>query len=290
MTMEKVYPLFLRAVTKDYIWGGTRLNERYGRGSGPVAESWELWGGCPVENGELAGKTFAEAIGGDFPLLVKLLDAREKLSVQVHPSDADAEPGERGKEEFWYILEAKEGSFLYCGLKRELSREELRAAALDGSIEQLLHKVPVSAGDCIYIAPGIIHALGAGILTAEIQQNSDTTFRLYDYGRGRNLHLERGCAVAKRCVGGGEKFRVQGEEALKEIIQAEHFRLRELCSRERVSLCAADFQHLLVLEGQSRLVHSGKNYELYPGASVFLPAGLGEYSIEGPCRALITEK
>lgn len=290
MTRKANYPLFLRPVTRDYIWGGTKLSERYGRGSGAIAESWELWDGCRIENGSLAGKTFAEVLGGEFPLLVKLLDAREKLSVQVHPSDGNARAGERGKEELWYILEAEEGAFLYCGLQRELSEEELCAAAMDGSIEQLLCKVPVSAGDCIHIAPGTIHALGAGILTAEFQQNSDTTFRLYDYGRGRELHLERGCAVAERRAGCCEKYRARGEGPLQEIIRAKHFCLRELCSRERIRLCARDFQHLLVLEGESRLIHGGLEYELYPGASVFLPEGLGEYSIEGPCRALITEK
>ena len=287
---DKTYPLFLRSEPRDYVWGGCKLSERYRKGSGRIAESWELYGESKIAYGPLAGLPLRQAAGGDFPLLVKFLDAREKLSVQVHPSDENALAGEHGKEELWYVLEAEAGSFIYCGLKEELSREQLRAAAVDGSIEGLLHKIPVAAGESIYIAPGTIHALGAGILVAEYQQCSDTTFRLYDYGRGRELHLERSCAVADRRAFRPEKLLPQGEGALREIIRTAHFRLRELCVAERITLCAADWQHLLLMEGQSRLLHGGNEYALCPGDSVFLPAGLGEYEIIGPCRALIMDK
>ena len=289
MMTDKLYPLFLRSETKDYIWGGSKLSERYHKGSGRIAESWEFYGESIIENGPLAGKRLREVPGWEFPLLVKFLDAREKLSVQVHPSDENALAGEQGKEELWYVLEAEEDSFLYCGLKKTLQPEELRAAALDGSIEGMLHQVPVRPGEIIYIAPGTIHALGAGILVAEYQQNSDTTLRLYDYGRGRELHLDRACAVADCRASRPEGLYPRGEGAVKEILRTPHFRLRELCAEERVRLCAEDWQHLLLLEGRGSLVHDGENYALRPGDSVYLPAGLGDYDIIGPCRALIMD-
>lgn len=135
---------------------------------------------------------------GDQPLLVKYLFTSERLSVQVHPKDEQARARglERGKSECWYILEAEPGATLGLGLKRDASAEELRAAALDGSIEELVDWRPVRAGDFFSVPPGTIHAIGGGISLLEFQQNSDVTYRLYDYGRPRDLHLEEGIAVA----------------------------------------------------------------------------------------------
>lgn len=287
--MMITYPLFLRGESRDYIWGGHRLGERFGKMGGRIAESWELCGESVVENGIYAGQKLREVLGADFPLLVKFMDAREKLSVQVHPSDENAIAPERGKEELWYIVEAEPGSTLGCGLKKDVTAQELREAALSGQIEELLHQLPVAAGESIYIAPGTVHALGAGILAAEFQQASDTTFRLYDYGRGRELHLERGCAVADCRAARPEKLLPRGSGDVKEILRTPHFRLRELCSREDIALSADRWQHLLLLEAGGVLVHAGEKYPLYPGASVFLPEGLGEYRIEGACRALIMD-
>ena len=206
--------------------------------------------------------------------------------MQVHPSAADALAGERGKEELWYVLDAEAESFIYCGLKETLSPAELRAAAVDGSIEALLHKIPVSAGESIHIAPGTIHALGPGIVAAEFQQYSDTTFRLYDYGRGRELHLDRGCAVADCAASVPEKLLPRGSGAVRDILCTPRFSLRELQVEENLRLTATDWQHLLILDGQGQLVCGGENYALSPGASVYMPAGLGDYDIMGPCRAL----
>ncbi|MBQ2895131.1 MAG: class I mannose-6-phosphate isomerase [Oscillospiraceae bacterium] len=290
MTMKADRPLFLRNVARDYIWGGTKLSEHYGKGSGCIAESWELFDDSLVENGSLRGQTLRQVLGASFPLMVKFLDAREQLSVQVHPSDENALAGERGKEELWYVLAAEPGSYICCGLSRDMTVEELRAAAVDGSIETQLQKLPVAPGDSIYIAPGIVHALGAGVLVAEYAQNSDTTFRLYDYGRGRPLHLDRACAVAECRAGGCAILPETAESGLREILRTPHFRLRRLINNGCMSLCARDCQHLLVLEGEGSLHHRGKAYGLYSGASVFLAAGLGDYSIEGPCRVLIADQ
>lgn len=137
---------------------------------------------------------------GDQPLLVKYLFTSERLSIQVHPDDAQARARglPRGKSECWYILHAKPGATLGLGLKRKVSQGELRAAALDGSIEELIDWRPVSGGDFFMVPPGTIHAIGGGISLLELQQNSDVTYRLYDYGRPRELHLDDGVAVARR--------------------------------------------------------------------------------------------
>lgn len=283
------YPLFLRSETRDYIWGGARLGELYRKGRGRIAESWELYGANRVENGPLAGKTLRDVLGRETPLLVKLLDARETLSIQVHPSDESALGDEQGKAELWYILEAEAGSAVLCGLNRDLSAEELRAKAIDGSIESCLHRIEVQRGDVIYIAPGTLHALGAGILAAELQQNSDTSFRLYDYGRDRPLQLDRGCAVAERKARTPNVLH-SGEAGLSAPVLTPYFRLRELRSAHTAALSTERWQHLLVLEGESTLCREGERYPLRPGDSVYLPEGSGEYRIEGPCRALIIEE
>ncbi len=134
-------------------------------------------------------------------VLVKYLFTSEKLSVQVHPSDAEALPGEAGKEECWLVLDAEPDARLAIGFEREVTPDEIATAAKDGSIEQLLTWHPASAGDLFYLPAGTVHAIGPGLALVEVQQNSDTTFRLYDYGRPRELHLERGLVVAQ-----GERY------------------------------------------------------------------------------------
>lgn len=136
--------------------------------------------------------------GDDLPLLAKYIFTSERLSIQVHPDDVQARKRglKQGKSECWYILDAEPGATLGLGLKREVEKDELRAAALDGSIEQLMDWRPVSAGDFVFVPSGTIHAIGAGISLLEFQQNSDVTYRLYDYGRPRELHLDNGVAVS----------------------------------------------------------------------------------------------
>ena len=162
-------------------WGRTCLPSMFGDTGG--RQIGEVWFAGPE----------------DAPLLVKYIFTSERLSIQNHPSDAEArERGlERGKEECWYILDAEPGATLGLGLKREVDKDELRAAALDGSIEQLIDWKPVRPGDFFYVPAGTIHAIGAGISLLEFQQNADVTYRLYDYGRPRELHLDDGIAVAK---------------------------------------------------------------------------------------------
>lgn len=164
--------------------------------------------------------------GGDLPLLAKYLFTSERLSIQVHPNDQQARARglPRGKSECWYILNAEPNSVLGLGLTREVSKEELRAAALDGSIEQLMDWRPVQAGDFVFVPPGTVHAIGGGISLLEFQQNADVTYRLYDYGRQRELHLDDGLAVATRGPFKGTiRLLTEGDEAA--LVHGPHFEL-----------------------------------------------------------------
>jgi len=201
------------------VWGGTRLARRFGyAGPEPVGEAWMVYDENEIQDGPFAGQPLKAALCGlgpaflgekalkkyglELPLLVKLLDTAEWLSVQVHPDDAyahsvEAHTGFHGKNEAWVILDAEPGARIVYGVKRPVSRDELKAAAEDGSILELLNFVPVVPGDVIFVPAGTIHALGPGIFLYEVQQRSDLTYRLFDYGRGRKLHLEKALEVAR---------------------------------------------------------------------------------------------
>ena len=211
-------PLKFRPILKRNVWGGRRLGDLLGKPVGPhsdYAESWEICDHGPDQSvvidgpwrdwslqrlvREHAGELLGRHAGIlQFPLLIKFLDARDRLSVQVHPDDARASryaPGERGKSETWVVLAAGPQSCVYAGLLPGIDEALLRAALAEGTIERCLHRVPVVAGDCLYIPAGTVHAIGAGTLLAEVQQSSDLTFRLFDWnrtggdGKPRRLHI-----------------------------------------------------------------------------------------------------
>ncbi len=222
-----LYPLTFTPALRDYIWGGRNLEKLYGRRlpPGPSAESWEISGhpNAPtaVDAGPLAGQSLpavleayqADLVGtrggwalerGKFPLLIKLLDAEKRLSVQVHPTDDFAlahENGELGKTEMWFILQARPGAQLILGLRPNITPAAFRQAIADNALEACLHHLPVQAGDAVFLPSGTVHAMLEGIVAAEIQQNSDTTYRVYDWGRvgsdgqPRPLHVEKALAV-----------------------------------------------------------------------------------------------
>ncbi len=225
--MKQLYPLLFKPVLKDYIWGGRHL-ESFGRElpeSGPVAESWEISshedGMTTVSNGAYAGKTLqdlldtlgVELVGtnnqwaldrGKFPLLVKLLDAKKKLSVQVHPDDDYAkahEGNELGKTEMWVVMRADPGAAIVYGLEKKTTPEELRKALDKGELNTFLHQVPIEAGDHICVPAGTLHTILGEAVIAEIQQNSNTTYRVYDWGRlgtdgnPRPLHIDKALDV-----------------------------------------------------------------------------------------------
>ncbi len=213
-----VGPVALEPVLVERIWGVQSLAPWHDGPvqGGPVGEIWLTAENCKVATGPWAGKTLAELTSaapepfGDprhegFPLLIKLLFPREKLSVQVHPDDAQAKAGgmPRGKTECWYVLSAEPGAQVAVGFKEPLSQEDVKSAIKDGSLEEKLRMIPVKAGDMVFVDAGTVHAIGPGMVVLETQQYSDTTYRLWDYGRPRELHVEAGTAVTRTTTAAG---------------------------------------------------------------------------------------
>jgi len=315
-------PLKMRPCYKEYLWGGTRLKTDFGKADAPdvTAESWELSchpdGMSLVENGRYQGKTIGELgeldhdgfWGSDcrtksFPLLVKLIDAKKDLSIQVHPSDRTAlvGQGERGKAEMWYIVDCEPQAAIYYGFSLRVTRTEFLERSRNGTICQVLNRVPVSRGDVFYILPGTIHAIGAGIVIAEIQQSSNTTFRVYDYqrrdgnGNLRPLHLERAAEVVDYAPVIPQDCKANSsvsfpEFTMTEMFSCRYFRAYRIDVRGMVNLrCdGRSFQHLLCVEGGGVISVNGGTYPLERGDSYFVPAALGEYRIGGRCRVLLS--
>lgn len=312
MEEQKRYePLRLEPCLRSYLWGGTRLREKYNKtGDGVIAESWELSvrgdGMTRIASGEHSGEPLEKLLRSDFagmagtrcpeetfPLLIKLIDARRDLSVQVHPSDATArrENGEQGKTEMWYVVDCEPGSTLYLGFSRAVTPEELTERARNGTICEVLNRVRVHPGDVFFVTPGTIHAIGAGILVAEIQQNSDTTFRVYDYnrvgadGKPRQLHLERAAEVMNYAPmpGAADTLSPCPPDGVQEVLTCEYFRVCRAEVKTRISLSTdgGSFTHLMCVRGEGSILCGGNVYPFRQGDSYFLPAALGEYAVDG---------
>jgi len=206
-------------------WGRLDLRPWYSETgtTEPVGEAWLTGAECVVETGPMAGRTLAQ-VAAEFPLLVKLLFPNEKLSVQVHPDDAMARAmGQpRGKTECWYVLEAEAGATIALGLGEGVTAEAVRSAVADGTLEKLLEWVPVEAGEMVFVDAGTVHAIGPGVVLLETQQTSDATFRLYDYGRGRELHLEQGLRAMKMRTAAG-KVRPRAMDGFTRLIEQRYF-------------------------------------------------------------------
>lgn len=315
---RKYEPLRLKPCLRSYLWGGTRLREEYHKtGAGIIAESWELSvrsdGPTLIDSGAHCGESLADILRAapagmagtrcgiaPFPLLIKLIDAQKDLSVQVHPSDASAcrEKGEQGKTEMWYVVDCEPESTLFLGFSRAVTPDELRQRAQDGTICEVLNRVAVHPGDVFFVRPGTVHAIGAGILVAEIQQNSDTTFRVYDYnrlgadGKPRQLHLERAievmnCAPAQ---GAADTLLPCPPDGVQEVLTCECFRVRRAEVKRRIDLSTegGSFTHLMCVRGAGDILCGGRNYPFRQGDSYFLPAALGEYAVEGDCSLLLS--
>ncbi len=237
MTMtnsHSLQPFKLRPKFAERVWGRTSLAPWYAETgtSEKVGEAWLTGPDCLIVGGEQDGRTLADlskqCIGtlgdGEFPLLVKMLFPDEKLSVQVHPNDEEARALglKRGKTECWYVLEAVEGASVACGLKLGVELEHVRTAISDGTLEELLEMVPVSVGDMIFVDAGTVHAIGPGVVLLEVQQMCDVTYRLFDYGRPRELHLEAGLAVVNTRTNAGKRIAKNGEGYTR-LIQEKYF-------------------------------------------------------------------
>jgi mannose-6-phosphate isomerase len=251
-----------------------------------VGEAWLTGPQCEVEEGELGGKTLgslASELGGEFPLLVKLLFPNEKLSVQVHPDDSQAQAaGEaRGKTECWYVLEAEPGASVMLGLKPGVDAEMLAASVADNTMESLVEKVPVSVGDMLFVDAGTVHAIGPGVVLLETQQTSDVTYRLYDYGRPRELHLEQGLKVIRPETAAG-KVTPREMDGFTRLIEQKYFvvdrfDLGEMQER-RVAMDGAGC--LVGVKGNAWVITPGDEVELEPGKAVVIPRDVGEVIVE----------
>jgi mannose-6-phosphate isomerase len=318
-----MYPLKFEPIYKEKIWGGRALEEKFSKKlpKGSIGESWELAahenGTSIISNGNLAGMSLMEAIKQEgekilgteakedyykkFPLLIKILDANDKLSVQVHPDDEYAfehENGELGKTEMWYVIDAQEDAKLVYGVKPEVDKEEFVSSIKEGRLEENLIEVNVEAGDVIYIPTGMVHTTHKGILIAEIQQNSDTTYRVYDWnrmgkdGKPRELHIEAALDVIK--FGTKPEEKVVGLEIKEEgyvrtiLVACPYFTTETLDIAEKYS---SDTNHerfyvLMGLEGKAKLSYEGGEMELKAGETLLLPATLGEYELVGECKLI----
>ncbi len=317
-------PLKLSAPCKDYLWGGTKLRAEFNQVSSDskLAESWMLSchkdGPSVIAEGEFKGMTLKEYIDreggkvlgtncdrfGQFPILVKLIDAQDRLSVQVHPDNAYAlkNEGEYGKTEMWYVVENEPGASLYYGFKQAITKEEFRARIQNNTLLEVLNEVPVHPGDVFFIDSGTLHAIGAGIVIAEIQQSSNTTYRIYDYGRTgkdgkpRELHIQKALDVTKlerpqrSSKPQGETERFDGYRSTL-LASCDYFTVSRLEIEGKAGLTAdlSSFHSLLCLSGEAELVcEDGTRLSLRKGTSVFVPAGMGAYTVGGKCTALLT--
>ncbi len=297
----------LTPTCKDYIWGGKRLKTEYGKESerDVVAETWELSchkdGASYLEDGTSLADYIAlhpEAAGtacakfGEFPVLIKLIDAAGDLSIQVHPDDtyAKANEGQLGKTEMWYVLDCAEGASLYYGFEKEISKEELADAIQNDTLCDALHKVYIKKGDCFFIKAGTVHAIGAGTMIAEVQQSSNVTYRVYDYGRvgvdgkPRELHVEKACAVAERTPAPASF------DFGSHIAQCEYFTVDKVDVENThcFTVDESSFRSVLVLEGSASITCGGETKAAAKGDSFFIAAGSGDCTITGACSTLMT--
>jgi mannose-6-phosphate isomerase len=295
MKNQSLAPFRLKPWFSERIWGRANLRPWYAETgtSALVGEAWLTGPQCVVETGGLAGKTLSEVpveallgVGGgaEFPLLVKMLFPNDKLSVQVHPDDAQAQAmGQaRGKTECWYVLEAEPGATVALGLKAGVDAEAVAASVPDGSMETLMEWVPVSVGDMIFVDAGTVHAIGPGVVLLETQQTCDITFRLYDYGRPRELHLEQGLAVMKTKTAAG-KVKPAAMDGFTRLIAQQYFVVDRYDLEEGKSVeVATDGPGCLVgLSGGASVKSEAGEVELVAGQAVVLPVGIGTVRVEG---------
>ncbi len=319
-------PLKLRPVPKEILWGGTRLKSRYNKSAEfeRIAESWELCSltgsSAAIDGGSFDRVSFSEYVtrypeaigfdwdGGDFPLLIKFIDAEKDLSIQVHPGEiyAATHAGIASKNEAWYIVEADEGAEIVYGFKKRLTEAEMKSALVSGGVSEYLERVSVKAGDTFLIPAGQVHAICKGILIAEVQQSSDTTFRIYDYdrvdatGKKRGLHINEALEVV-RYYTDEEISRLNGfrrssrREPLCEgeiLSDCPYFRLAKIRCTDELTFTVDEksFACLLFTSADNARVSCGtKSIEAITGDCVFIPAGAGKVTLSGSAEILLCD-
>ena len=310
--MKELNPIKLVPTFKEYIWGGNRLVKEYNKKCDleRVAESWELSthkdGESIVSDGIFSGLTLSEYIKNNeynvlgnnaeafdnFPILIKLIDAKEALSIQVHPDDEYSlkHNGEYGKTEMWYILDCEDDSYLYYGFKNEISKEEFKMSIEDNTLLDYLNKVKVNKGDVFFIKAGTVHAIGKGIVICEVQQNSNTTYRVYDYdrtdkdGNKRPLHIEQAIEVAETKP--AENYNRNGSI----LAQCRYFTVEEIEVDEiaEIEVTSESFKSIIVVDGQGELSIGENTMNFIKGDSLFVPAQNNSFHIEGKCKLIIS--
>ena len=313
----------LKPAFKDYLWGGNRLVELFGKESPYeiTAESWELSahpdGQSRIYGGGFVGMPFGDFIkeyGSKvcgwksttferFPILIKFIDATNALSVQVHPYDdyAFVNEYEFGKNEMWYVMDAKQGSYLYCGFSREISKEELKKRIAENTVTEVLNKIEVKKGDVVFIPAGTMHAIGEGLLICEIQQNSNSTYRVYDYerrdswGNQRPLHIEKAMDVvstevyAKNSYGYEEPVK-EGTTTIQKLCLCKYFECTKCTVEEEVALYLDDasFASIVLLEGKAEISCQNEKMDAKAGDSFFVSAGRKVVHVKGSCEFILT--
>src|SRR5580704_1972585 len=298
--MNVLAPFRLLPWLSERVWGKKDLRPWY-ESTGTtelVGEAWLTGPDSVIETGDLAGKKLSAVAaefgkellgsGDEFPLLVKILFPNDKLSVQVHPDDTHAQAmGQpRGKTECWYVVEAAPGATVALGLKAGVTLEQVRASGLDGTMEELLEQVPVSVGDMVFVDAGTVHAIGPGVVLLETQQTSDVTYRMFDYGRPRELHLEQGLGVTKLKTRAG-KVKPKEMDGFIRLIEEKYFVVDrfdlEVMEEKRVSMAGAGC--LVGLAGKVAVITPGEEVELLAGQAVVVPVGCGEVFVESEAGA-----
>jgi mannose-6-phosphate isomerase len=311
--MNKLYPLKFSPILKDKIWGGTKLKNLFDKAavSDKLGESWELSGyegdESVVTNGFLAGNSLTELMeiymgelvgdkifdeyGLSFPLLFKLIDANENLSIQVHPGDevAAERHNSYGKTEMWYVVDADPGAELIIGFTKDCTRDEYLDALEDGEVELLLQKVPVTQGDVFFIPAGLVHAIGKGVVVAEIQQSSDITYRIYDYkrtddqGNERELHTEQALDVINFAASKEPKTSYSAQlNEITPLVICDYFTTNMLRVNEAITrhYAAMDtFVAYMCLEGNLVIECAGEKTNVNKGDTILIPASIDELGL-----------
>ncbi|RXH55960.1 Mannose-6-phosphate isomerase [Granulicella sibirica] len=272
-------PFGLEPTFSKRIWGKTSLEPWYTDlgTTEPVGEAWLTGPESVIASGKDAGKMLSE-VAGDFPLLVKMLFPSDKLSVQVHPDDDEAQAmgHARGKTECWYVLEAVPGATVALGVKDGVTKDDLQAAA--SSMEELIEQVPVEVGDMVFVDAGTVHAIGPGVVLLEVQQTSDLTYRLYDYGRPRELHLTQGLAVTKTETRAG-KVPARPMDGFVRLIEERYFVVDRFECSDEVLVPFAGIGCLVGLTGSGTVRTAAGEVALTPGRAVICP--IGDVSVLG---------
>lgn len=309
-----MYPLKLKPALKDYIWGGNKLKKDFNIKSDKniIAEAWELSthkdGDSIILNGELKDKTLTEALNiwgleSNCPILIKLIDAKENLSVQVHPNDEYAQRVENsnGKTEMWYVVDCELDAALTFGFIKDMTKNEFCERIQNNTLTEVLNKVPVKKGDVFFIEAGTIHSIGAGMLIAEIQQNSNVTYRVYDFGRvdangkGRELHIDKAIEVTnlKKAQDSAD---TSGETIQKlnytetTLAKCKYFNTKKLNVDMKAELPSNDdsFNSLLILEGKGVIKFTNETLDFSKGDSFYIPQSTPAYTIEGRAEIILT--